>query len=182
MALLEQNTLPNEDGFSPMYLPGGVVTEKKAAGEGILGLCKSMTSPEPISIGRCRGFDMELSFDSFSWEFRITLRGNLSHTTSLGTDIFGNIQRLDNLLGSFGEKLEACTAQLENTHVQLKNAKIEVQKPFPKEAELKEKSARLDELNIMLNMDKKDNEIVDDERSEEEPEEPKAKSNKEWER
>ena len=182
MTLLEQNTLPNEDGFSPMYLPGGVVTEKKAAGEGILGLCKSMTSPEPIPIGRYRGFDMELSFDSFSREFRITLKGNLSHTTSLGTDIFGNIQRLDNLLGSFGEKLEACTAQLENTHVQLENAKIEVQKPFPKEAELKEKSARLDELNIMLNMDKKDNEIVDDEKSEEEPVEPKAKSSKEWER
>lgn len=71
---------------------------------------------------------------------------------------------------------------MENTHVQLENAKIEVQKPFPKEAELKEKSARLDELNIMLNMDKKDNEIVDDEKSEEEPEEPKAKSSKEWER
>lgn len=88
-----------------MYLPGGVVTEKKAAGEGILGLCKSMTSPEPIQIGRYRGFDMELSFDSFSREFRITLKGNLSHTTSLGTDIFGNIQRLDNLLGSFSEKL-----------------------------------------------------------------------------
>ena len=125
---------------------------------------------------------MELSFDTFSREYKITLIHQLRHTVTLGSDVFGNIQRLDNLLGSFGEKLEACTAQLENTHVQLENAKIEVQKPFPKEAELKEKSARLDELNIMLNMDKKDNEIVDDEKSEEEPEEPKAKSSKEWER
>jgi len=182
MVLLEQNTLPNEDGFSPMILSGGTVTEKKDAGEGILGLCKSMTSPDPIHIGEYRGFDMELSFDSYSREFRITLKGTLSYTTPLGTDTFGNIQRLDNLLDSFPNKLTACTEQLENTHVQLENAKVEVQKPFPKEDELKEKTARLDELNILLNMDKRDNEIVDDEKSEDEPDEVKANAQKEWER
>ena len=89
---------------------------------------------------------------------------------------------MDNQLASFEDKLNACAVQLENTHVQLENAKLEVQKPFSKEDELKEKSARLDELNILLNMDKRDNEIVDDEKSEEEPEEAKARTSREWER
>ena len=104
---------------------------------------------------------MELSFESFSKEFRITLKGALTHTTGLGTDIFGNILRLDNLLGGMEERLIACREQLENVNVQLANAKQEVEKPFPQEDELKTKSARLDELNILLNMDKRESEIVD---------------------
>lgn len=131
MAQLAQNTLPNEDGFSSMIMAGGTVTDKKAAGEAIIGLCKSMTNPDPIHIGEYRGFDMELFFDSFSREYKITLKHELRHTVTLGTDIFGNIQRLDNALNSFQEKLTACEAQLENTKVQLENAKLEVQKPFP---------------------------------------------------
>ena len=169
MAQLAQNTLPNEDGFSSMIMAGGTVTEKKAAGEAIIGLCKSMTNPDPIHIGEYRGFDMELFFDSFSREYKITLKHELRHTVTLGTDIFGNIQRLDNALNSFQEKLTACEAQLENTKVQLENAKLEVQKPFPQEDELKTKTARLNELNAMLNLDKRENEIVDGERAEEEP-------------
>ena len=169
MAQLAQNTLPNEDGFSPMIMAGGTVSDKKAAGEAIIGLCKSMTSPDPIHIGEYRGFDMELFFDSFSREYKITLKHELRHTVTLGTDIFGNIQRLDNALNSFQEKLTACEAQLENTKVQLENAKLEVQKPFPQEEELKTKTARLNELNAMLNLDKRENEIVDGERAEEEP-------------
>lgn len=164
-----QNTLPNEDGFSPMIMAGGTVTDKKAAGEAIIGLCKSMTNPDPIHIGEYRGFDMELFFDSFSREYKITLKHELRHTVTLGTDIFGNIQRLDNALNSFQEKLASCEAQLENTKVQLENAKLEVQKPFPQEEELKSKTARLNELNAMLNLDKRENEIVDGERAEEEP-------------
>lgn len=169
MAQLAQNTLPNEDGFSPMIMAGGTVTDKKAAGEAIIGLCKSMTNPDPIHIGEYRGFDMELFFDSFSREYKITLKHELRHTVTLGTDIFGNIQRLDNALNSFQEKLTACEAQLENTKVQLENAKLEVQKPFPQEDELKTKTARLNELNAMLNLDKRENEIVDGERAEKEP-------------
>lgn len=169
MAQLAQNTLPNEDGFSPMIMAGGTVTDKKAAGEAIIGLCKTMTNPDPIHIGEYRGFDMELFFDSFSREYKITLKHELRHTVTLGTDIFGNIQRLDNALNSFQEKLTACEAQLENTKVQLENAKLEVQKPFPQEEELKTKTARLNELNAMLNLDKRENEIVDGERAEEEP-------------
>lgn len=87
----------------------------------------------------------------------------------LGTDIFGNIQRLDNTLGAFEERMAACVEQLENTRVQLENAKAEVQKPFPQEEELAAKTARLNELNALLNLDKKENEIVDGERGDEEP-------------
>ena len=166
---LKRNTEPNEDGFSPMFMPGGVVRDKKDAGDAILGLCKSMTTPDPISIGQYRGFDMELSFDTFSREYKITLIHQLRHPVTLGTDIFGNIQRLDNALGAFEERLAACVEHLENTHVQLENAKVEVQKPFPQEEELKTKTERLNELNALLNLDKKENEIVDGERSEDEP-------------
>lgn len=165
----KRNTEPNEDGFSPMIMPGGTVREKKAAGDAILGLCKSMTSPDPIPIGQYRGFDMELSFDTFSREYKITLIHQLRHTVTLGTDIFGNIQRLDNTLSSFEERMAACAEQLENTRVQLENAKVEVQKPFPQEEELAAKTARLNELNALLNLDKAENEIVDGERGEEEP-------------
>ena len=166
---LKRNTEPNEDGFSPMIMPGGRVREKKAAGDAILGLCKSMTSPDPIPIGQYRGFDMELSFDTFSREYKITLIHQLRHTVTLSTDIFGNIQRLDNTFGAFEERMAACVEQLENTRVQLENAKAEVQKPFPQEEELAAKTARLNELNALLNLDKKENEIVDGERGEEEP-------------
>lgn len=146
----KRNIEPNEDGFSPMFMPGGTVREKKAAGDAILGLCKSMTSPDPIPIGQYRGFDMELSFDTFSREYKITLIHQLRHTVTLGTDILGNIQRPDNTLGAFEERMAACAEQLENTRVQLENAKAEVQKPFPQEEELKAKSARLNELNAIL--------------------------------
>lgn len=165
----KRNTEPNEDGFSPMFMPGGTVREKKAAGDAILGLCKTMTSPDPIPIGQYRGFDMELSFDTFSREYKITLIHQLRHTVTLGTDIFGNIQRLDNTLGTFEERMAACIEQLENTRVQLENAKAEVQKPFPQEEDLAAKTARLNELNALLNLDKTENEIVDGERGEEEP-------------
>ena len=157
----KRNTEPNEDDFSPMIMPGGTVREKKAAGNAILGLCKSMTSPDPISIGQYRGFDMELSFDTFSREYKITLIHQLRHTVTLGTDIFGNIQRLDNALSAFEERMATCVEQLENTRVQLENAKAEVQKPFPQEEELKTKLVRLNELNAMLNMDKRENTALD---------------------
>lgn len=171
MVSLEENTQPNADGFSPMFWFGNVVsTEKKDAGEKLLTLCKSMKSPDEIKVGRYRGFEMLLSFDSFSREYRLTLKGALRHTVSLGSDIFGNIQRLDNLLAAFPDRLNTCEEQLENTKTQLENAKLEVQKPFPQEEELKTKTVRLNELNALLNLDKTENEIVDGERDIEEPE------------
>ena len=169
MNRLKENTHPNEDGFSPMEVEGTIYTDKKAAGSAILAACHAMTSPDPVPLGQYRGFAMELSFESFSKEYRITLKGALTHTTGLGTDIFGNILRLDNLLGGMEERLIACREQLENVNVQLENAKQEVEKPFPQEDELKTKSARLDELNILLNMDKRESEIMDGEPGEEAP-------------
>ena len=166
MAHLKSHTTPDENGFSPMVVEGVTYTEKKEAGSAILAACKAMTTPDPIQLGSYRGFSMELSFDSFSREYKITLKNELRHTTALGTDIFGNIQRLDNLLDSFSEKMQSCENQLENTHTQLANAEAEVKKPFPQEEELKTKTARLNELNAMLNLDKRENEIVDGEREE----------------
>ena len=168
MERLKENTHPNEDGFSPMEVEGTVYSEKKAAGSAILAACKAMTSPEPVPLGHYRGFAMDLSFDSLFREFKITLKGALSYTIPLGTDIFGNILRLDNLLGSIEERRNTCREQLENTKVQLAAAKQEMEKPFPQEDELKTKSARLDELNILLNMDKQESEIVDGDRDEHE--------------
>ena len=168
MDRLKENTHPNEDGFSPMEVEGTVYTDKKAAGSAILAACKAMTSPDPVPLGQYRGFAMDLSFESLSREFKVTLEGALYYTAPLGTDIFGNILRLDNLLGSMEERIKACQEQLENTKVQLENAKQEVEKPFPQEEELKTKSARLDELNILLNMDKRESEIVDGDRDERE--------------
>ena len=162
-----------------MEVEGTLNTEKKDAGYAILAACKAMTSPDAVPLGSYRGFAMELSFDSFSREYKITLKNALHHTTALGTDIFGNIQRLDNVLEGFGERLRVCEEQLDNTRVQLKNAQDQVKKPFPREDELREKTARLDELNIMLNMDKRENEISDDEREEDEP---SGRSTKEMER
>ena len=164
MIRLAENTHPNEDGFSPMIVEGTTYTEKKAAGSAILEACQNMTSPDAVPIGQYRGFAMELFFDSFSKEYKISLKGSLTHTTALGTDIYGNIQRLDHLLEGFEDRMHNAEAQLENVRAQLDNAKAEVEKPFPQEEELRQKMARLDELNISLNMDKRENEIVDGDR------------------
>ena len=169
----KEHTRPNEDGFSPMVIEGVVHSNKKAAGSAILEVCRNMTTPDPISLGQYRGFAMQLHFDSMKREYVITLQGQLTHPVSLGTDIFGNIQRLDNVIESFPERVENCRALLENVHHQLEAAKTEAQAPFPREDELKAKSARLDELNILLNLDKKENEIVDGERDDNDEERPR---------
>ena len=127
-----------------------------------------MASPDAVQIGQYRGFVMELFFDSFSKEYKISLKGSLTHTTALGADIFGNIQRLDNLMEGIEDRMHNAEAQLENVRAQLENAKAEVDKPFLQEEELRQKMARLDELNISLNMDRRENEIVDGDREDDE--------------
>ena len=168
MERLAENTKPNTDGFSPMIVEGITFTEKKAAGSAILEACQNMTSPAAVPVGRYRGFAMELSFDTLTRNYKVSLIGSLTHTAVLGTDIFGNIQRMDNLLEGFEDQMHNTEAQLENVKVQLENAKAEVEKPFPQEEELQQKTARLNELNIKLNMDKRENEIVDGDRDEDE--------------
>ena len=160
IAAVKAHTAPNEDGFSPMTLAGKVYTEKKAAGAELLVLCQNMLTPEAMQIGSYRGLTLELSFDSFSQEYRLTMIGQLRHVVTLGTDVFGNIQRMDNLLESLPLKEQACREKLSDLHSQLETAKVEVLKPFPREEELQTKLARLEELNALLNMDKREPEVV----------------------
>ena len=160
IAAVKAHTAPNEDGFSPMTLAGKVYTEKKAAGAELLAMCQNMLTPEPTQVGSYRGLTLELSFDSFSQEYRLTMIGQLRHVVTLGTDVFGNIQRMDNLLESLPLKEQACREKLSDLHNQLETAKVEVLKPFPREEELQAKLARLEELNALLNMDKREPEVV----------------------
>ena len=160
IAAVKAHTAPNEDGFSPMTLAGKVYTEKKAAGAELLLLCQNMLTPEAMQIGFYRGLTLELSFDSFSQEYRLTMIGQLRHVVTLGTDVFGNIQRMDNLLESLPLKEQACREKLSDLHNQLETARVEVLKPFPREEELQTKLARLEELNALLNMDKREPEVV----------------------
>ena len=159
----KENTFLNADNFSPMVVEDITYDEKKGAGSAILVACKAMTSPEPKPIGSYRGFNMELSFNSFEKEYVLTLVGSLRHSVSLGGDIHGNITRLDNLISSMPDKLKACEERLGDTRVQLENAKAEVERSFPQEEELSQKMERLAELNALLDMDHRDSEIVEGE-------------------
>ena len=161
IATAKENTHPNGDGFSPLTLAGVTYADKKEAGVALLTMCQTMLSPEATQIGSYRGLTLELSFDTFAREYRLTMIGKLRHTVTLGTDVFGNLQRMDNALEGLPIKEQACREQLSNLQTQLETAKAEVQKPFPREAELNTKTARLEELNSLLNLDHKEPEIVD---------------------
>ena len=161
IAAVKENTHPNEDGFSPLTLAGVTHADKKEAGAALLTMCQTMLSPEATQIGSYRGLTLELAFDTFAREYRLTMIGQLRHTVTLGTDVFGNLQRMDNALEGLPIKEQACREQLSNLQTQLETAKAEVQKPFPREAELNTKTARLEELNSLLNLDHKEPEIVD---------------------
>ena len=158
---VKENTHPNADGFSPLTLMGVTYAEKKEAGAALLTMCQNMLSPEAAQIGSYRGLTLELEFHSFSQEYRLTMIGQLRHTVTLGTDVFGNLQRMDNMLETLPMKEQACLEQLSNLQNQLETAKVEVQKPFPREEELKVKVARLEELNTLLDLDHKEAEITD---------------------
>jgi hypothetical protein len=164
IARRNENTRPNADGFSPMVVEDMNYTEKKKAGVAILAACKALTSSETIHLGQYRGFEMELSFEPMFKQYKVNLIGSRQYSVTLGEDLFGNITRLDHALEGIEKELQSNETQLSNYEAQLANAKVEVEKPFPQEDELKTKSARLDELNILLNLDKRENEIVDGEK------------------
>lgn len=163
IAAVKENTHPNGDGFSPLTLAGVTHADKKEAGAALLTMCQTMLSPEATQIGSYRGLTLELAFDTFAREYRLTMIGQLRHTVTLGTDVFGNLQRMDNALEGLPIKEQTCREQLSNLQTQLETAKAEVQKPFPREEELTTKTARLEELNTLLNLDHKEPEIVDTE-------------------
>ena len=128
-----------------------------------------MTSPDPIPLGKYRGFDLELFFEAFEKVYQVKVKGEASRTISLGTDAAGNITRIDNAIEKIPERLELQRQELESVEKQLATARKEVEKPFDKEQELTEKTERLSVLNGLLNVDKKQNEIVDGEIDEAEP-------------
>ena len=143
-----------------MTVSGVSYSEKAEAGQAIINTCKSMNSPDAIPLGEYRGFQMELYFDTVQRNYVVKLKGETSRDVPLGDDSHGNIVRIDNGIERFEEALADTKNSLDNTEKQFETAKQEIEKPFAKEEELRAKTARLDELNILLNMDKKENEIV----------------------
>ena len=156
----KQHPKPTDDRFVGMEVKGVFYSEKADAGKAIIEACKQMNSPDPIPLGKYRGFETELLFNTAERNYEVRLKGATSRNVSLGDDAHGNIIRLDNGIDRFAESLSLAENDLENTKNQLETAKKEVQKPFIQEEELRTKLARLDELNILLNMDKRENEIV----------------------
>ena len=156
----KQHPKPTDDCFVGMEVKGVFYSEKAEAGKAIIEACKKMSSPEPIPLGKYRGFDTELLFNSTERTYEVKLKGATSRNVTLGDDAYGNITRLDNGIEKFAESLTFAENELENTQNQFEIAKKEVQKPFAQEENLKAKLSRLDELNILLNMDKTENEIV----------------------
>ena len=152
MKTLEQHPHP-KDGFAGMEVKGDLLTDKDNAGAALLEAFKDAKGLEPVSIGSYRGFAMSLTVENFGKNFYLTLKGQMSHRVELGKDARGNLVRIDNALAQMPERYKTVQGRLENVQAQLATAKAELGKPFPQEAELKEKSARLAELNAELNID-----------------------------
>ena len=142
-----------EDGFAGMEVRGDTLTDKENAGAALLDACKEVKGTDPVPVGSYRGFAMSVSFDAFRQEYMLLLKGEMTHRAALGTDPRGNLTRIDNALAQMPQRLEAVKNQLDNLYQQQAAAKAEVGKPFPQEQELRDKSARLAELDVLLNMD-----------------------------
>ncbi len=156
----KQHPKSDSDHFVGMTVSGVFYNEKADAGNAIIEACKSMSNPDAIPLGKYRGFKLELYFDTTERNYVVRVKGETSRNTPLGEDVHGNITRIDNTIERFVDSLQSTKDELENTKTQFETAKKEAEKPFIKEEELRTKTARLDELNILLNMDKRENEIV----------------------
>ena len=170
--LAGQHQAAGEEKFCPMTLKGVVYTEKADAGEMLLAVCKENPLSAPVEIGSYRGFRMEVYYDTLNAHYCLNLCGKMKHTVSLGTDALGNLTRIENEIAKFPARLDAAKTKKAETLEQIENANAEFAKPFPYEAELKEKTERLNALNIELNLDEKDTPVMDaePEQSEEQPE------------
>ena len=142
-----------EDGFAGMEVRGDTLTDKENAGAALLDACKEVKGADPVPVGSYRGFAMSVQFDAWKQEYSLLLKGQMTHRATLGTDPRGNLTRIDNALSQMPQRLEAVKNQLDNLYQQQAAAKAEVGKPFPQEQELRDKSARLAELDVLLNMD-----------------------------
>ena len=158
-----------QEGFCGMTIRGVTYDEKKTAGERLVLACSELPNAEEKVIGSYRGFELSLRFDTFRSEYQAILKGQRRYPVALGTDPLGNIIRLDNSLNNFPERITAAENELDTLHQQQAAAQIEVEKPFPQEEELAEKSARLAELNAQLDVDEKSHEPEQDEEEQEDP-------------
>ena len=162
LATAQEHPKPTDDRFIGIEVKGAFYSEKAEGGQKIIDACQQMNSPDLISLGTYRGFELELSFDTMERIYKVKIKGAASRTIPLGTDPAGNITRIDNAVEKISEHLETVKAELEGLEKQFEVAKEEVKKPFSKEQELKEKTDRLNVLNGLLNVDKRDNELADD--------------------
>ena len=138
-----------------MEVRGDLLTDKENAGAALLDACKEVKGSEPVQIGTYRGFAMSVSFDAFNQEYKLQLKGQMTHRVELGKDPRGNLTRIDNALSSMPDRLQGTKSQLDNLYQQQAAAKEEAGKTFPYEEELRAKTARLVELDSELNMDGK---------------------------
>ena len=175
IAQVQGHTSPDRAAFPPMQINGTTYHEKKEAGQALVAACKAMTSPDDVPLGAYRGLSMDVSYDSFSKNFVVTLKGTRHYYVPLGTDIFGNITRIDNEIDKIPDRLEQCREKLETLRGQLETAKVEAKKEFSKEKELSEKVARLGELNALLDIDKKERVLLDEDAPEGDVEKVKEK-------
>ena len=171
-ALVEQHKPQGEDKFCPMTLKGMTYTEKADAGEMLLAICKDYPMSAPTEIGSYRGFRMEIYYDTVNAHYCMNLCGRAKHKVDLGSDALGNLTRIENELSKLPARLEAAKTKKAETIAQLETAKEEIKKPFAFEDELKEKTERLNALNIELNLNEKDTSVMDTEpeQTEEQPE------------
>ena len=171
-ALAEQHKPQGEDKFCPMTLKGVTYTEKADAGEMLLAICKEYPMSAPTEIGSYRGFRMEIYYDTVNAHYCMKLCGKAKHKVDLGADALGNLTRIENELSKLPARLEAAKTKKAETIAQLETAKEEIKKPFAFEDELKEKTERLNALNIELNLNEKDTSVMDTEpeQAEEQPE------------
>ena len=171
-ALVEQHKPQGEDKFCPMTLKGMTYTEKADAGEMLLAICKDYPMSAATEIGSYRGFRIEIYYDTVNAHYCMNLCGKAKHKVDLGADALGNLTRIENELSKLPARLEAAKTKKAETIVQLETAKEEIKKPFAFEDELKEKTERLNALNIELNLNEKDTSVMDTEpeQTEEQPE------------
>lgn len=170
IAFLAKQPKNSTDFFCGMEIKGVVFTDKKAAGEAILLACREMKNPDAIPLGKYRGFSMHLSFDTLSRTYNIMLKHGMTYKASLGMDAFGNITRVDNVLGSISDRLAETKRQLADAIKQKENAETEAGKPFPHEEELAGMMKRLDELNVLLDEGKGQDDVLDSGTKEEQEE------------
>ena len=173
---LQEYTKPNADGFSPMKINGIIYTEKQEAGKRLLQSINDLKSMETREIGEYRGFTMEISFDSITRNIRLKLKNKFSYSIDLGTDVNGNITRINNCLENIAKDIPHERDLLDNTYFQLENAKQESQKEFHKEQELQEKLRKLEEINAELKINENEHEMLGDEKEEKQDKSPDKNS------